>query len=179
MITITQNECFGINDQLLSSNSYGIDSMGQNVIIRGNSIISVNTRTSSETIGIRNLARSGVARGGITDNTIKLTVTSDRDTFGILTANTNFIGRTIANNNITIDDNKSTRTDDAVGIETRDVGNVISGNIIDCVNGDALDIGIRMILNSNDNQGSNNVVVNVGASITNSGSSNTVTVKHI
>ena len=74
---------------------------------------------------------------------------------------------TICNNNISIDVIESTRVATVVGIEVNTCNrNVISSNNIDLVNNTALDTGILLTQNSDNNQGSDNVTYNVGTSVT-------------
>ena len=179
MFTVNNNELIAINDTLGTAHNYGIDALTQRIFVRGNSVIVVNSRTCTETVGIRHIAKGSVGSGSIDSNTVSLTVKADRDTFGIELSSAATTGRTVANNRITVADNRATRTDQAVGIEIDDNGNMVSGNIIDMTNNTTYDQAIRLTANSSANQGSDNQTRNAGVSINDLGATNNITAKDL
>jgi len=148
-----------------------------NLMVTNNTIIS-NNNPAQQINGIY------VSEGNnltISNNKITLNNTTVHTVNGIYLYETDY--STLAGNTITID--VSATNQSHIGIHLTGGGaygssrNIISGNNIDLTNNDSADIGMLFNAQSNFNQGSDNITANAGVSITDLGTSNTVTAKDI
>jgi len=108
----------------------------------------------------------------VSNNNINININAENTISGSTSGNVTGITiisaarNVVSNNNITIDVSESTRLAETIGIQCRlATQNIISSNYINCMNDDAVDIGINFGIGSEENQGSDNITYKVGTSI--------------
>ena len=176
MIEIVGNKVFSKNDSLADDPAYfyGIRTYAKRVNISGNNVRIVHSRGNGEDYGIYSRGRLNVMNGNILGNTVEINVSSAKKTYGVFTYGVTPSGRAVVDNIIKLDNDNITQSH--YGIYINDRGNTIGNNQIDMVNNDAKDIGVRMVLNADNNQGTDNKIGNAGTDISDSGANNTINV---
>ena len=176
MINVIQNKCFSKNDSLAGVvYHYGIRSYGKNISIDDNYVRIVHTRPTGRDTGILANARAGKQAGSVNRNTVDIDVASAGSwTRGIHTYGQAAPGRVAHDNTITLDNSDTTNNHECLYIE--DKYNSISINTLNGVNNNAKDIGIKMPVNADNNDGIKNVIINCGTEKTDFGSGNTINV---
>jgi hypothetical protein len=177
-VSIVNNTFIADPDDVQVGRLVGIDLSSVNGVIKGNTITIASARTTSTLYGI--LASIG-GNSIIALNSILIDAETTSWIYGVYASYLH--DGQLSNNTIKMDD--SDTSNNHYGFYLISVGaygssrNVIQGNQIDMVNNAAADIGISMDANSGNNQGGDNITCNVGTSISDAGTGNSVTAKDV
>lgn len=171
---ITQNKVTFAESGTFASDAAGVRVGGDNVIISLNEIYKDSTVISSEEL--LGIASVGSYTGAnISNNIVSLKCNNNHYLSGI----SNFFAKsTISNNSIFLENSHHAHVSIGILNEYPADGSTINGNNIQMLN-DANDTGIYLATGSDNNQGSDNITKDVGTSITDNGTNNTVTAKDI
>lgn len=157
----------------LEGETVGIDCEGNSISIAENTVSIEHSRAGvSPVTGI--LAHTG-AHKKVTGNEILFRVTTPAGVRGIaLEDETDTLVQT---NSIVIDQGDFTEEHVGIDLSGASLRNIVAGNSIDAVYNNAQGIGIRLGAESDDNNGTDNLTVNVGTSVEddNPGGNNNVT----
>jgi hypothetical protein len=172
---IENNKVFFMESTAVHTALRGIESGFYNDMSVTNNYVECNL--PAHNASVRAMYCYGLSRAKIKGNTAFLNVTSNTGQYGVFVAYSNDLQ--IGLNVIKIDNDDY--TSNAYGIFLQNfsgVGslrNIISGNSVNMVNNNAMDIGISVETNCNNNQGSDNVTTNVGTALSNAGTNNYIT----
>ena len=185
-IEVTFNEIRSRDDSLVDKNLIGIYVYGQAAyvlkgVISFNTIEMTTSRTASVGLNLSciriNPYTGTTAKLNLLSNMVSLAAVADNPSAGLDCAR--LVDSQVANNTIVINHGGATWARRGISFVTGCLRNVVQGNNINLTNNAALDYGIVLFSGNDNNQGGDNITYNVGTSVSDSGSGNSVTAKDV